>query len=346
MKADLSPTGRALRALELLQAQPGITGGQLAAQLGVTERAARRYVAILREADIPVESTRGPYGGYRVGRGIRLPPLVFTAAEALGLVMAVLDGSHAAADADDPVGAALGKIIRALPENIGRQAATMRQHASAAPDRGAARPCTETTSTLVAAVAAQRRVSIGYRSESGRQWTENVDPWAVVVRHGRWYLLCHSHRARAVRAYRIDRIQSVAGSGEQFRAPEDLDHVDLLEQNLAAGWEFQTKVIFDAPCNEVARFVRPPMGRLNHTDGGARCVLTGTTSNPAMYAGEWLAAIPITFHVEGGPELRAAVETVAERLTAALGTAPDDQRAPGQDHEPASLSPGSASQCG
>jgi predicted DNA-binding transcriptional regulator YafY len=317
--ADLSPTGRALRALELLQAQPGITAAQLAERLGVTERAARRYVAILREADIPVESTRGPYGGYWVGRGIRLPPLMFTAAEALGLVMAVLDGSHAAADADDPVGAALGKIIRALPENIGRQAATMRHHACAAPDRGAARPGTQTTSTLVAAVAAQRRVSIGYRSESGRQWTEDVDPWAVVVRHGRWYLLCHSHRADAVRAYRIDRIQSVAGGGEQFRAPEDLDHIDLLEQHLGVGWEFETKIVFDAPHEVVARYVRPPMGRLAPSDDGARCVLTGTTSNPAMYAGEWLAAIPVRFHVAGGPELRAAVAAVTERLTAALG---------------------------
>jgi predicted DNA-binding transcriptional regulator YafY len=131
-----------------------------------------RYVAILREANIPVESTRGPYGGYRVGRGIRLPPLLFAATEALDLVMAVLDGSHAAADADDPAGAALGKIIRVLPENVGRQAATMRRHASAAPDRGAVRPGTETTSALVDAIAAQRRVSIGYRSQSGRQWAE------------------------------------------------------------------------------------------------------------------------------------------------------------------------------
>jgi predicted DNA-binding transcriptional regulator YafY len=178
VKADLSPTGRALRALELLQAQPGITGGQLAAQLDVTERAARRYITILREAGIPVESTRGPYGGYRVGRGIRLPPLVFTATEALGLVMAVLDGSHAASDADDPVVAALGKIIRVLPENVGRPAATMRRYACAAPDRGAVHPGTQTTSALVDAIAAQRRVSIGYRSQSGRQWAEDVDPWA------------------------------------------------------------------------------------------------------------------------------------------------------------------------
>jgi predicted DNA-binding transcriptional regulator YafY len=323
VKADLSPTARALRALELIQAQPGITAGQLATQLDVTERAARRYVAILREADIPVESARGPYGGYRVGRGIRLPPLVFSAAEALGLVMAVLDGRHAAADADDPIGAALGKIIRALPENVGRQAATMHRHASAVPDRGAVRPGIETTSALVAAVAAQSRVSIGYCSESGRQWAEDVDPWAVVVRHGRWYLLCQSQRAKAVRAYRIDRIQSVTAGGEQFHAPGDLDFVNLLEQHLGTGWEFQTKVVFDAPYEAVARYIRPPMGRLGRSGDSARCVLTGTTSNPAMYAGEWLAAIPVPFQVEGGPELRAAVAAVAARLTAAVATPPD-----------------------
>jgi len=319
VKTDLSPTGRALRVLGLLQAQPGLTACELAAQLGVTERAARRYVAMLREAEIPVESTRGPYGGYRVGRGIRLPPLVFSAAEALGLVMAVLDGSHAAADADDPVGAALGKLIRALPENVGQQAATMRRFASAAPDRGAVRPGTRTTSALVAAVAAQRRASIVYRSESGNQWAEDVDPWAVVVRHGRWYLLCHSHRAGAVRAYRIDRIQSVAHGDERFGAPGDVDYVDLLEQHLAVGWEYETRVVFDAPRDDVARCVRPSMGRLEGIGDGRRCVLTGTTSNPAMYAGEWLAPIPIPFHVEGGPELRDAVAAVAARLAGALG---------------------------
>jgi predicted DNA-binding transcriptional regulator YafY len=328
VKADLSPTGRALRALELLQAEPGITAAQLAARLGVTERAAHRYVAILREAEIPVESTRGPYGGYRVGRGVRLPPLVFSAAEALGLVMAVLDGSHVAAAADDPVGAALGKIIRALPENVGRPAAMMLRHASAAPDRRAVRPGAETTTVLVAAVAAQRRVAMSYRSESGRQWAEDADPWAVVVRHGRWYLLCHSHRAGAVRAYRIDRIQSVAATDEQFCAPDDVDYVDLLELHLGAGREFETKVVFDAPHDEAARYVRRPMGRLEPIDDGKRCVLTGTTSNPSMYAGEWLAAIPIPFRVEGGPELRLAVADVAERLTSALGASPlpDGQR--------------------
>src|SRR6516164_9199029 len=118
MTRDTSPAARALVALELIQNNPGITAQRLADRLGVTERAARRYVATLREADLPIESVSGPYGGYRVGRGLRLPPLMFTAAEALGLVMAVLEGHPKAADAAVPVGGALAKILRVLPERI------------------------------------------------------------------------------------------------------------------------------------------------------------------------------------------------------------------------------------
>jgi hypothetical protein len=122
----------------------------------------------------------------------------------------------------------------------------------------------------------------------------------------------------AVRAYRIDRIVSAAAGSQQFRAPDDVDFAELLEQHLGVGWPFQTRVVFHAPLDEVARHVRPPMGRLEPAGDGTRCVLTGSTNNPAMYAGEWLAAIPVPFEVEGGPELHAAVTAVAARLTAAV----------------------------
>jgi predicted DNA-binding transcriptional regulator YafY len=314
--SDLSPTARALRALEILQNRPGVTADELAEKLGVTERAARRYVGILREAGIPVQSTRGPYGGYRLGRGTRLPPVVFTQAEALGLVMAVFDGQPAAADVDDLVGCALGKVIRALPESVGRQAAALREHASAAPDPYSARPDPATTSAFVAAVAARRRVLITYRSESGNEWEAEVDPWAVVVRYGRWYLLGHSHHANAIRTYRLDRIRAVQPTEHEFEAPEGLDPVAALEENLGRGWEFPTRVVFDAPLAEVAPWIRPPMGRLDPSGDG--CVLVGTTSNPAMYAQEWLARVPFGFRVDGGPELRAAVATLASRFAMAL----------------------------
>jgi hypothetical protein len=51
-------------------------------------------------------------------------------------------------------------------------------------------------------------------------------------------------------------------------------------------------------------------------------VLVGSTSNPAMYAQEWLATVPFAFHVDGGPELRAAVAEVASRFAAALANQP------------------------
>jgi predicted DNA-binding transcriptional regulator YafY len=325
--ADLSPTARALRALEILQSRPGVTATDLAERLGVTERAARRYVGILREAGVPVESTRGPYGGYRLGRGTRLPPVVFTEEEALGLVMAVLDGQPAAVDDDDLVGSALVKVIRALPENVGRQAGLLRAHASAAPDRNSTRPDPALTSALVAAVAARRRVVITYRGESGNEWNGEVDPWAVVVRFGRWYLLCHSHRTDAVRTYRVDRVSSVEQTTRRFEPPDGLDPVAALEEHLGVGWEYPTRVVFDAPPDEVAPWIHPPMGRLEPCGDG--CALVGSTRNPAMYAQEWLANVPLSFRVDGGPELRAAVADLASRLTHAVA---DDERRPAPLH--------------
>src|SRR5580765_4123344 len=317
MPLDDSPTARALRTLDVLRARPGVTATELAQRLGVTERAARRYVAILREADIPVESVRGPYGGYRLGRGATLAPVSFTGTEALSLVMAVLDGGSAGHDDGDVVGSALGKVIRALPESVGRQAAVLRAYAAAAPDRHTARPDPATTSTLVEAVAARRRVVVGYRSGSGKEWEAEVDPWAVVVRHGRWYLLCHSHPADAIRTYRVDRIGTVRVTDDSFNPPADLDPVACLEENLGAGWEFATRVVFDAASEEVAHWVAPPMGRLSPL-GEGRCVLVGTTSNPTMYVQEWLAGMPFAFHIEEGPELRWATEQLLARLGEAL----------------------------
>jgi len=315
VKPGATPTARALLTLELVQGSPGITADRLGDKLGVSERAARRYVAILREAGIPIESVRAPYGGYRVGRGLRLPPLVFTATEALGLVMAVLDGHHDAGDPTDPVGSALGKIVRALPEPVAAHAEAVRRSTAPAPDRAAARPDPETTSVLVRAHSDQRRVRLGYRSETGSELVAEVDPWAIVVRHGRWYLLCHSHAANALRAYRIDRVRGVDVLDDAFTPPADLDPVALLEEHLAVGWEYDVEVVIDASLDTVARCVPRSLGRLQPLDA-ATTQLVGSTSNPTWYA-EQLAAIPASYRIVQCPELRDATRLIGQRLLAA-----------------------------
>jgi len=315
VKPDASPTARALLALELVQGSPGITADRLADKLGVSERAARRYVGILREAGIPIESVRGPYGGYRVGRGLRLPPLMFSAVEALGLVMAVLDGHHDASDPTNPVGSALGKIVRALPEPVAAEAEAVRRTTAPAPDRAAARPDPGTTAALVQACSNHRRVRLGYRSEAGSEWVMEVDPWAVVVRHGRWYLLCRSHTKDARRAYRIDRVRGVEVLDDTFSPPADLDPVAMLEEHLAVGWEYDVEVVIDAPVGTVARCVPRTMGLLQPINAETTR-LVGSTSNPVWYA-EQLAAVPASYRIVRCPELQEAARVLGQRLLSA-----------------------------
>lgn len=318
MNHDESPTARALLALEFIQNNPGVTADRLAGRLGVTERAARRYVGILREAGIPIESVRGPHGGYRVGRGLRLPPLMFTAAEALGLVMAVLDGHH---DATDPVGAALGKILRVLPESVAGPAETVWKVSARDRDPGAAVPEPAVTAALVQACAAHSRLRLRYRLGSRGERDMVVDPWAVVVRRGRWYLLCWSHTRDARRVLRIDRVAGVETLADTFDPPADLNPVETLEEHLAEGWAYEVEVVIDAPVDAVARWLPRNLGRREAIDAD-HTRLVATTDEPDWYARQ-LTAIEAPFRIVKPRELVAAADEIGRRLGWAAGGPPE-----------------------
>jgi predicted DNA-binding transcriptional regulator YafY len=309
MAYDVSPTARTLMVLELIQNSPGITAEQLGEKLGVSERAARRYVGILREADIPIESVRGPYGGYRVGRGLRLAPLMFSTSEALGLVMAVLEGPRGA---DDPVEIALGKIIRMLPEPIARSTDAVRRVSARGPDPGARTPDPEVTAQLVSYSTAQRRVLIDYERCPGEGWTMDVDPWAVVVRRGRWYLLCWSHSKSAKRVLRVDKIKRVEALDTTFTPPVDLDPLAAVEEHLALGWKYKIEVVIDAPLADAACWIPRSMGRLEEIDA-EHTRLLASTDEPDWYAAQ-LTAVKAPYRIIGAPELREAARALGRRL--------------------------------
>ncbi|WP_350276174.1 WYL domain-containing protein [Kribbella sp. HUAS MG21] len=311
MAYDVSPTARTLMVLELIQNSPGITAEQLGDKLGVSERAARRYVAILREAEIPIESERGPYGGYRVGRGLRLPPLMFSTTEALGLVMAVLEGPRGAAD---PVEDALGKIIRVLPEPVARSTDAIRRVSARGPDPGVRTPDPGITAALVSYSTAHRRVTIHYRRHQD-EWPMDVDPWAVVVRRGRWYLLCWSHTKDARRVLRVDKITKVDPQPTDFTPPADLDPLAAVEEHLALGWRYPIEVEIDAPRADAECWIPRSMGRLEPIDE-THTRLLASTDEPDWYAAQ-LTAIRAPYRILGGPELQSASRELGQRLLAA-----------------------------
>lgn len=310
MAHEVSPAARALLTLELIQNNPGITAQRLADRLGVTERAARRYVSILRDADLPIQSLSGPHGGYRVGRGLRLPPLMFTAAEALGLVMAVLEGHRNAADPTDPVGAALAKIVRVLPERAAGQVRAVRD-ASVPVPADASRPSPELTTQLIDFCATPRRLRLTYRMGTAERPME-VDPWAVVLRHSLWYLLCWSHTSKARRVLRVDRIVAVEALPETFTPPPDLDALRVLEDHLSQGWAHPVDVLVEATVEETSRWLPRSLARLE-SDGEGRTRLRASTDNPDWYARQ-LAMILAPYRILGSPELQRAAAALGRQL--------------------------------
>jgi predicted DNA-binding transcriptional regulator YafY len=152
-----------------------------------------------------------------------------------------------------------------------------------------------------------------------------VDPWAVVLRHSRGYLLGWSHTARARRVLRVDRIAAIEALPDAFTPPPDLDALRTLEEHLAQGWTYPVDVLVDAPVEETSRWLPRSMGLLE-PDGAGRTRIRATTDNPDWYAGR-LAALPATFRVLGSAELQKAVTALGQRLLQASGGQPPGLRA-------------------
>lgn len=238
--------------------------------------------------------------------------------------MAALDGHHDVAHPDSMVGAAIARILRALPASVAAQADSMRRSAASVPDRGAARPDPHTTAALVEACSEGRVVSLSYRTEAERHLEVEVEPWFVVVRHGRWYLLCQLLRTHEFRAYRVDRVATVTPLPIQFAPPRGADPVALLESHLASGWAHSVVTVIDAPLDDVSRCLPTHLGRLEAHDDNTT-LLVGSTSNPNMYA-QGLVACPAPFWVQVGDEVRAEVLALGQRLIEAGRTASNARR--------------------
>ncbi|WP_262347648.1 helix-turn-helix transcriptional regulator [Nocardioides dongxiaopingii] len=315
---DVGPTARALVALELIHDRPGVSGEHLARRLGVSTRAARRYVGILREAGIPVESTPGRYGGYRIGRGFRVPPLMFSTDQALALVMAAVRGRSAVGGAT-AVEEALDKIIRVLPAALAEPAEALRLVGTT--DSGAGGPDPHLASALARAAHDGVRVRLRYRSRpEADPRSMDVDPWGVNLRHDRWYLLCWSHSVdeRAVdakRVLRIDRIEACTPRPETFTPPNGLDVAAVVDEHMAEGWGADVSVLVEAPVADVARRLPRHLGRLEEVDED-HTRLIGSMDDPAWFALQ-LIRLAAPFVVEQPDELRAACRRIGERFLAA-----------------------------
>jgi predicted DNA-binding transcriptional regulator YafY len=301
------PTSRVLAVLELLQSRRRITGVEIAERLEVSPRTARRYVEILRELGVPVEGERGRHGAYSLRPGFKLPPMMFTEDEALGLGLALLAARRLGLSGVVPaVERALAKVERVMPEVLGERIRALEETVIPAVARPAQLPAGEVVVALATAVRGRRRVGLRYRSGLGEETERTVDPYAVVSREGYWYAVAQDHLRGKMRLFRLDRILEVEVLGETFVRPPGFDAPQQVLAALAAmpqdRWSLE--VLLEATLEE-AREQVPPMGvALEEAEGSV--VMRSSTSDLGWMV-RVLAGLRFPFVVRRPPELREAL---------------------------------------
>lgn len=311
------PLTRVLALLELLQTHPGLTGAQLADRLGTDVRTVRRYAARLRELGLPVESERGRFGGYRLARGYRMPPLMLTNEEALVIMLGLLAGDRLGMSTAAPAGAgALAKIERVLPDPLRAPLAAMRETLSFTTDTVLAQaPETGVLLTLAQACHSGRTVGLRYRSWHREHTEREVDPYGVVFHAGCWYLVGHDHLRDGLRTFRIDRIASATPGAATFTAPDDFDPVTHLTASLArtpAPW--RVEVLIEGPIEDIARRLPRTIATLTATPTG---VLMRAQAAELDSVARLLASLEWPFTVHSPDQLRRSLKDLAQQLTAA-----------------------------
>ncbi|MFE0491780.1 MULTISPECIES: helix-turn-helix transcriptional regulator [Streptomyces] len=270
------PTARVLALLELLQAGGTRTVVDLAERLGVDQRTVRRYVEQLREMDIPVDGVRGRYGGYRLARHYRMPPLMLSDEEGLAVVWALLVNQHAPSGPVTPLvrETATAKVRRVLPAALARRIdAVLRavdftggRHPDAEyHDDAEARPgAGESAQTLLGLAEAardQRPVAFAYRTRQGLAATRHVQPHGIVAYRNLLYLTGFDTDRQAQRTYRLDRMADLRLLPGTFDAPANVDPVaQVLGPLSAAPSRYDVSVLIRADPAHVRRWIPETLG--------------------------------------------------------------------------------------
>jgi predicted DNA-binding transcriptional regulator YafY len=308
------PTTRLLSMLELLQTRGRIGGPELARRLEVAERTVRRYAATLQEIGVPVEGERGRYGAYSLKRGYKMPPMMFTDEEALGLALGLLAARTLGLVGVAPaVEGALAKLERVMPEVLRGRVQNLQETVSIAIAWPTIPADSETLLTLAAAVGERRRVRLRYRSGWAGESERVVDLYGVMQREGYWYAAGHCHLRGSMRLFRLDRVLEAEKLDDTFARPAGLDSPGAVLSAVAStpGDEWLVEVLLETSAED-ARWQLPSVGlALEQAEGGTllRC---------STWSLDWiarvLAGLDCSFIVRRPEELREALERRAEKI--------------------------------
>ncbi len=317
----LETSARLLRLLSLLQSRTDWTGAELAGRLQVGLRTVRRDIDRLRELGYPVDATPGVAGGYRLGPGAALPPLLLDDEEAVAVAISLRTAATGSvAGLEEGALRALAKLRQVLPSRLRHrvsafQAATVPLAGAAAPAVGA-----DLLADLAAACRDRRRQRLRYRGRDGVTERE-VEPHRLVHTPWRWYLLAWDTGKDDWRTFRVDRIEGpLSLPGARFTPrplPQDDVAAYVSRSITSAPYRYQARILFHAPLAAVAPRTSPGAGRLEAVDAHTCLFLAGSDSLDDLAV--YVATKGFDFEVLAPPELVPVLRALSDRLSRAAG---------------------------
>ncbi|WP_116046121.1 helix-turn-helix transcriptional regulator [Amycolatopsis palatopharyngis] len=306
---------RLLRLLALLQTPKDWTGPELAGRLEVTVRTIRNDVERLRELGYPVHGLRGVTGGYRLGAGAALPPLLLDDDEAVAVAVGLRlgTGQGAVTGIEETSLRALAKLERMLPARLRRRVNSLRTYLVPLPGTGP----TVDAGALTAMVAAARdheRLRFDYTGHDGTETNRDVEPHRLVHARGRWYLVAWDVGRADWRTFRADRIRLRIPNGPRFVLREDPggDVADYVSRGLAtAPWQLRARITVHAPAAVVRQKV-PSVVSVEVVDENT-CVITAGSDSPQFLV-HYLVQLDADFEVTEPAELVEYVRKLARRF--------------------------------
>jgi predicted DNA-binding transcriptional regulator YafY len=312
-------SARLLRLLSLFQARRDWTGTELAARLGVTTRTIRNDVDRLRGLGYPVDARPGVAGGYRLGTGGALPPLLLDDEEAIAVAVGLRTAANGSiAGIEETSVRALAKLQQLLPARLRHRISAFQSSTVPMPSPGP-RVDPDVLAVIASACRDSERLRFDYRAHSGTASRRSVEPYRLVHHRQRWYLVAWDLDRDDWRTFRVDRLEPRSPTGPRF-TPRQLPTDEEIAARVARGvgeavWRYRARVIVHAPAAYVR--ARLPIPVEVKSLGEDRCAFEPGSDHPQMLA-LYLGMLDADFTIEDSPELVTALDTLVDRYQRAI----------------------------
>ncbi len=314
----LNTSARLLRLLSLFQARRYWSGADLAERLDVTARTLRRDVDRLRSLGYPVHSTTGTAGGYQLGAGANLPPLLLDDDEAVAVALGLRTAASGSVGGIEEASVrALLKLEQVLPPRLRQRVAALHGFIVPLGSRGPTVDA-ERLSALAGACRDLEGIRFLYHDRTGAPSGRAVEPHRLVHTGYRWYLVAWDLARKDWRTFRVDRIAGKLKTSTRFtpRKPPGGDFAAFVSKSLASvPYPIRARMTLHAPVEAIAKRVPPSAGTLEAIDERSCMLHTGSHSLEGLTI--HLMLLGVDFQVHEPPELIDHLRRVAERLRSA-----------------------------